>query len=246
MSESRRFELPPSLQPGERAPEFTLPAIHRDGTVSLADYREQAPLLLALFRGLYCPFCRRGIAQLGMTAEKLEALGVETLAVVATQVERARLSALVRQLGADDWRAREKASEELDKIGLAALDTLKAAAKSADAEVAARAERLLAGWRGFLGVEISTAPLGATTAAIVRGVMPGTAAEKAEMEIGDYIAAVDGKEVLTSGQLVERLSGYFAGQQVELTLNRNGEETKLKIELGRRPKNLEVLIEPEP
>ena len=91
MSESRRFELLPSLQPGEPAPEFTLPAIHRDGTVSLADYREQAPLLLALFRGLYCPFCRRGIAQLGMTAEKLEALGVETLAVVATQVERARL-----------------------------------------------------------------------------------------------------------------------------------------------------------
>ncbi len=91
MAESRRLELPPLLQPGEPAPEFTLPAIHRDGTVSLADYREQAPLLLALFRGLYCPFCRRGIAQLGMTTEKLKALGVETLAVVATQVERARL-----------------------------------------------------------------------------------------------------------------------------------------------------------
>jgi peroxiredoxin len=38
---------------GEPAPEFTLPAAHGDGTVSLADYRGRSPLLLALFRGLY-------------------------------------------------------------------------------------------------------------------------------------------------------------------------------------------------
>ncbi len=91
MSGKFTIELPPSLQPGEPAPDFTLPAIHKEGTVSLADYRGQTPLLLALFRGLYCPFCRRGIAQLGMTAEKLKRQGVDTLAVVATQVDRARL-----------------------------------------------------------------------------------------------------------------------------------------------------------
>ncbi len=91
MPDTWGLELPPSLQPGQLAPEFTLPAIHRDGTISLADYRGRTPLLLALFRGLYCPFCRRGIAKLGMTSEKLKALGVETLVVVATQVERARL-----------------------------------------------------------------------------------------------------------------------------------------------------------
>lgn len=39
--------------PGEPAPDFTLPAANRAGTVSLADYRGQRPLLLALFRGLY-------------------------------------------------------------------------------------------------------------------------------------------------------------------------------------------------
>lgn len=83
--------LPPALQPGHPAPEFTLPTIHREGTVSLADYRGRSPLLLALFRGVYCPFCRRAIAQLGVTAQKLKALGVETLGVVASPVERARL-----------------------------------------------------------------------------------------------------------------------------------------------------------
>jgi peroxiredoxin len=91
MSGDPKIELPPSLQPGDPAPDFTLAAIHKDGTLSLADYRGRSPLLLALFRGLYCPFCRRGIAKLGMTTEKLERLGVETLAVVATEVERARL-----------------------------------------------------------------------------------------------------------------------------------------------------------
>jgi peroxiredoxin len=84
-------QLSPSLQAGQPAPDFTLPAIHRDGQVSLRDYRERSPVLLALFRGLYCPFCRRHIAALGLTSAKLEQLGVETLAVVATQVDRARL-----------------------------------------------------------------------------------------------------------------------------------------------------------
>lgn len=79
------------VQPGEPAPEFTLPAVEREGTVSLADYRGRAPVLLALFRGLYCPFCRRAIAQLGITRDKLRGMGVETLGVVATKTENARL-----------------------------------------------------------------------------------------------------------------------------------------------------------
>ena len=41
------------VAPGEPAPDFTLPAAHGDGTVSLADYRGRSPVLLALFRGLY-------------------------------------------------------------------------------------------------------------------------------------------------------------------------------------------------
>ena len=39
--------------PGEPAPDFTLPAAHGEGTVSLAEYRGQSPVLVALFRGLY-------------------------------------------------------------------------------------------------------------------------------------------------------------------------------------------------
>jgi peroxiredoxin len=91
MVEREHSTVPPVLGPGDPAPDFRLPAVHRDGEVSLADYRGRAPLLLALFRGLYCPFCRRALAQLGRTADKLHATGVETVAVVASQLDRARL-----------------------------------------------------------------------------------------------------------------------------------------------------------
>ena len=81
----------PPVQPGEPAPDFTLPAADREGSVSLADYRGRSPLLLALFRGLYCPLCRRNIVQMGLAREKLQAVGVEMLGVVATKPEHARL-----------------------------------------------------------------------------------------------------------------------------------------------------------
>jgi peroxiredoxin len=41
------------VQPGERAPDFTVAAVNRRGSVSLNDYRGRSPLLLALFRGVY-------------------------------------------------------------------------------------------------------------------------------------------------------------------------------------------------
>jgi peroxiredoxin len=84
-------ESRPPVAPGEAAPDFTLPAADRPETVSLADYRGRSPVFLALFIGLWCPFCRRSIAQMGKVESKLKALGVETLGVVATAPENARL-----------------------------------------------------------------------------------------------------------------------------------------------------------
>lgn len=77
--------------PGETAPDFALPAVAGPETVSLADYRGRSPLLLTLLVGLWCPFCRRQLAQLGAYEGKLKALGIESLAVVATDPENARL-----------------------------------------------------------------------------------------------------------------------------------------------------------
>src|SRR6267142_14270 len=79
------------VAPGEAAPEFTLPAVDRNENVSLADYRGRSPVFLALMVGLWCPFCRRQIAQIGTIEGKLKALGIESLVVVATPPENARL-----------------------------------------------------------------------------------------------------------------------------------------------------------
>jgi len=49
------------------------------------------PFLIAFFRGLHCPFCRRQVGQLGGLQPALRAVGVETVAVINTPVERARI-----------------------------------------------------------------------------------------------------------------------------------------------------------
>jgi peroxiredoxin len=79
------------VSPGEPAPDFRLPAVDRDEMISLADYRGRHPVFLALFIGLWCPFCRRSLAKMGEIESPLRAAGVETLGVVATTPENARL-----------------------------------------------------------------------------------------------------------------------------------------------------------
>ncbi|MGX9179264.1 peroxiredoxin-like family protein [Mesorhizobium sp. BHbdii] len=79
------------LQPGNRAPNVVLDAISREGKIALDDFRGRSPLLIGLFRGLHCPFCRRHVATMAQLKPALREKGVECLAVVNTPVERARL-----------------------------------------------------------------------------------------------------------------------------------------------------------
>jgi peroxiredoxin len=87
---SARIDLGP-LQPGDRAPNVVLDAITQDGKISLDDFRGQKPVLVGLFRGLHCPFCRRHIAAQAQLDPELRQQGVESLTVVNTPIERARL-----------------------------------------------------------------------------------------------------------------------------------------------------------
>jgi len=76
---------------GVPAPDFTLTMVDPDRPVSLADYRGKSPLLLGLYRGLYCPFCRRAVSTLALAGDRLQPLGIETLAVIGTTLSNARL-----------------------------------------------------------------------------------------------------------------------------------------------------------
>jgi peroxiredoxin len=82
---------PRPVSPGERAPDFTLPAVDGEQLVSLDDYRGRSALFLSLLIGLWCPFCRRHLALMNALNPKLNELGVESVGVVATSPENARL-----------------------------------------------------------------------------------------------------------------------------------------------------------
>lgn len=83
--------LRPPVSPGELAPDFVLPTVDGSGIASLSDYRDRRSVFLALFVGLWCPFCRRAIAHMAATDRELKAIGVETLGIVATPLENAQL-----------------------------------------------------------------------------------------------------------------------------------------------------------
>jgi len=87
---SDRIDTGP-LQLGERAPNFVLDAITREGKIAIDDFRGEKPVLVGLYRGLHCPFCRRHIATISQLAPALSAKGIESLTVVNTPIERARL-----------------------------------------------------------------------------------------------------------------------------------------------------------
>lgn len=79
------------LQPGDQAPDIVLDAITREGQIALADFRGRNAVLVGLFRGLHCPFCRRHIAAMAQMDPTLREKGIQTLAVVNTPIDRARL-----------------------------------------------------------------------------------------------------------------------------------------------------------
>jgi peroxiredoxin len=81
----------PALDIGVLAPDFTLTMVETDQLVSLADYRGKSPLLLGLYRGIYCAFCRRAVARLSQAGTRLRPFGIATLAVVSTTLANARL-----------------------------------------------------------------------------------------------------------------------------------------------------------
>lgn len=87
------------------------------------------------------------VAVTGFGAEKVDpALGpAEKDAPVekATEAEAAAIRAAIEKLGADDFQAREKATQELAAAGLKAKPFLEAAHKQNDAEVEARVVKLL-------------------------------------------------------------------------------------------------------
>ncbi|MFQ5748053.1 MAG: thioredoxin family protein [Planctomycetota bacterium] len=90
----------------------------------------------------------------------------------------------------------------------------------------------LAAQQGFLGVQISP-PESGGGARIVQ-VVPDSPAAAVGLQANDVILMVDGKKVDGTETLIGLISGHRPGDQVRLSLRRNGEVVNQVVFLGRR------------
>ena len=97
--------------------------------------------------------------------------------------------------------------------------------------------------RGWLGVEIQSmspeiaaaAGLKSEKGAIVATVVPGSPAAKAGVEQGDIVTAIDGKPVEDNRDVTRKVASVTAGTSTTFTVNRQGAEKQIKVQIGARP-----------
>jgi len=70
--------------------------------------------------------------------------------------------------------------------------------------------------------------------AFVTEVVEGSAADDAGLEAGDIIIAIDGEEITEAAQVRDAILEREPGDEVELTVRREGEDLTLDVELGQR------------
>ena len=81
--------------------------------------------------------------------------------------------------------------------------------------------------RERLGIE-------ADEGAFVFEVVPGSAADAAGIEPGDVITSIDGREVATAADVGEIIADHDPGSEVEIVVDREGDERTLTATLGSR------------
>jgi serine protease Do/serine protease DegQ len=67
---------------------------------------------------------------------------------------------------------------------------------------------------------------------MVAEVAPGSAAEKAGLRRGDVIVAIDGRSIVSAGQLRARVGLIPVGQPIELEVLRDGNRIKLNTRVA--------------
>jgi putative serine protease PepD len=86
----------------------------------------------------------------------------------------------------------------------------------------------------YLGVQI--ADTSGSSGAQVTRVVSGSPADKAGLQAGDVITAIDGKPITTADDLTARVATYKPGDKATLSVKRSGGSTKsLDITFGQRP-----------
>jgi putative serine protease PepD len=85
----------------------------------------------------------------------------------------------------------------------------------------------------FLGVS-TTDPTDGSPGALVADVTPGSPADQGGIRVGDVIVAVNGTKVPGAAELKGIVQSHKPDETVQVTVVRDGQETNLKVKLGRR------------
>ena len=100
--------------------------------------------------------------------------------------------------------------------------------------------------RGWLGVTIQSPDdmmaeqfgLDRPTGALISSVAKDSPADKADLRRGDLVLTLNGKEIETSQDLMNRIGMMAPGTEVTLGILRDDRKLDIKIILGERPENL--------
>ncbi len=95
--------------------------------------------------------------------------------------------------------------------------------------------------RGWLGVSIQNAPAGGPKGARVMDVVKGGPADRAGLKKDDIITRYGGNEITDPSDLQNRVAATAAGQDVKLTIVRDGRQQELTARIGRLEESTKLL-----
>jgi putative serine protease PepD len=120
---------------------------------------------------------------------------------------------------------------EAQNIGFAlAIDTVKPTVDGIRSKPSGSSGDTQAGTGAFLGVSTQASGAGV----LVRDVVAGSPAEKADLQAGDVIVSVDGHRVTGPDQLGTMISDHKPGDQVDLTWQRGADTKSARVTLVSR------------
>jgi putative serine protease PepD len=87
----------------------------------------------------------------------------------------------------------------------------------------------------YLGVAVESATEGGAPGAAIAEVRSGSPADEAGLQTGDVVTAVDGEPVDAPDDLTAAVAEKQPGDELELTIVRDGSEQTITVTLGQRP-----------
>ncbi len=97
----------------------------------------------------------------------------------------------------------------------------------------------------YLGISMQTVSsdvqsMGYPQGTVIKGVVDGSPAAEAGLQVNDIITAVNGKAITTSSELKKIVSRSTPGDKLSMTIFRQGETQEITVTLGERPQETET------